>query len=441
MAQQPRRRSKMRSTQPKSLEALYNTSKNACESIQRNLNTICKHCESIHMDTEDGNVVKVLECIETFDSEVKLAMLSDDQCQLLAEDLNLDMPANVVVDALKSLRGLELLQNNVAAFFMNLNKRLSSVLDDGVYIFCASLVELAHEEVDEVNAYNDFAIKQRSELTEAVHEAKQHQDRWKNLNIDTKSALHNLADMKACLKDIQLNWKQINEKITEWIKQDREYPVSLTNHINRNRKKIEDLLSEIEMLKEKEEQKKDGRHRRRLQMEALHKRRRELCNSLGHIQRVKRFNSVKMGALNSESSQANCDGEQSNTTKPSFSGNGGNNTLNSSKSQEEFLRRRASKLDKEESDIKATLKNVNKRIGDLQRLINEDECQMDAAPRRISEINAEIVQMEKASADCREILLQRGKIQTFIQLQKGIVTKAAKGENLGHETSLNAMPM
>ncbi|VDK33031.1 unnamed protein product [Taenia asiatica] len=427
MAQRSRNRSQNRTRQPQSLESLYKTTQNFCNSIQKTLDAVGQQCISLHIDKEDQYVMKVLERINAFDDDLNMDALSDAQCQLLIEDLELDIDEGVALEIVKGLRDLELLRKSAADFFSTLNKRLSSMLDNGVYVFCASLIELTQENVNEVIEYNDFISKQRSELTQAVDQIKQYQEIWSNLTMDTQSTLNHLKELGACLEGIREEWNKIRAKTIEWINQDREYPTRLANRIKEHRETMQGLLLEIEAISETKQQKTGERRHRELRMEALQKRRRELCSNLRLVQRAKRFNATKLAAFDSDSAQTEGDREECNSAKPSTTSDGGN-AINDSKPQKELYRRRDTKLEKEQNDIKSSLKNVNKRITDLQRAAGEDERESDTNERRLSEIETEIAQIKKISTDCREILLQRGKVQTLLQLQRGVVAETSRGK-------------
>ncbi|KAL5971630.1 hypothetical protein TSMEX_000664 [Taenia solium] len=427
MAQRSLNRGQNRTRQPQSLESLYKTTQNFCNSIQKTLDAVGQQCISLHIDKEDQYVMKVLERINAFDDDLKMDALSDVQCQLLIEDLELDIDEGVVLEIVKELRDLELLRKSAADFFSTLSKRLSSMLDNGVYVFCASLIELTQGNVNEVIEYNYFISKQRSELTQAVDQIKQYQEIWSNLTMDTQSTLNNLKELGACLEGIREEWNKIRAKTIEWINQDREYPTLLANRIKEHRETVQGLLLEIEAISETKQQKTGERRHRELRMEALQKRRRELCSNLRLVQRAKRFNATKLAAFDSDSAQTEGDREECNSAKPSTTSDGGN-AMNDSKPQKELYRRRDAKLEKEQNDIKSSLKNVNKRITDLERAAGEDERESDTNERRLSEIETEIAQIKKISTDCREILLQRGKVQTLLQLQRGVVAETSRGK-------------
>ncbi|KAL5111463.1 hypothetical protein TcWFU_001826 [Taenia crassiceps] len=427
MAQHLHGRGQNRMRQPKSLESLYKTTQNFCDSIKKSLDAVDQQCSNLHINKEDKYVIEVLERINAFDGDLKLDALSDTQCQLLIEDLELDINENVLLEIVRRLRDLELLRKSSTDVFLKLNKHLSSMLDNGVCIFCVSLIELTQENVDEVIEYNDFISKQRSKLAQAVDQIRQHQERWNNLTMDTQSTLNNSKELGACLKDIQEEWNKIRANTIEWINQDREYPTLLANRIKQLRKTMEALLLEIETISKTKQQKMEERRHRELRMEALQKRRRELCSKLRLVQRAKRFNATRLVAFDSGSAQTEGDKEECNFAKTSIPGDG-RNAIGDSKPQEEFCRRRDAKLDKEQSDIKSSLKCVNKRITELKRAADEDGRESDTNKRRISKIKTEIAQIKKISTDCREILLQRGKVQTFLQLQRGVIAEASRGK-------------
>lgn len=274
MAQRSRDRGQNHTRQPQSLESLYKTAQNYCNSIQRALDTLGQQCMSLHIDKEDQYVMEVLERINAFDGDLKLDVLSDAQCQLLIEDLEFDINEGAVQEIVKTLRDLELLRKSATDVFLTLNKRLFSMLDNGVYVFCVSLIELTQENVNEVTEYNDFISKQRIKLTQAVDQIKQHQERWSNLTMDTQSTLNNLKELRACFEDIRDEWSKIRARTIEWINQDREYPTRLANRIKQHRETMQSLLLEIEATSEAKRQKTEERRHRELRMEALQKRRR-----------------------------------------------------------------------------------------------------------------------------------------------------------------------
>uniref|UniRef100_A0A915EZ79 Uncharacterized protein n=1 Tax=Echinococcus canadensis TaxID=519352 RepID=A0A915EZ79_9CEST len=326
MAQQSRNRSQNHLRQPQSLESLYRTTQNFCNSIQRTLDTVCQQCMRLHINAEAERNIEVLERINAFNGDLKLDALSDVQCQLLVEDLDLNINESVVIGIVKLLRDLELLRKSAAIFFSLFSKRLSSMLDNGVYIFCVSLIELTQVNVNEVTEYNDFISKQRSELTEAANRIWQHRDRWNNLTMDIQSTMNNLEELRACLEDIQGEWNKIKVETNKWINQDREYPTRLANCINQHRKTMQDLLLEIEVISESEQQKTEERRHRGLRMEALQKRRRELCNNLRLVQHAKRFNATKLAAFNSVSAQTESARKECNSENSSTTGDGGKAT-------------------------------------------------------------------------------------------------------------------
>lgn len=418
MSNQARDRSCSSSRQPKSLESLYITVQNACSSLQNTLDGICKQCDSLQFESENEHATEVLERLDVFESEVQLAMLSDSQCQLLAEDLDLNLNESTVIDVIKKLRDLELLRKNVSTFFKTLNKRFSSILDGGVYLYCVSLIEITHEEVQEVIEYDEFISNQKLEISQAVEEIHHLEERWGNLTLDLHSTVDNLNGLQACLTDVQARWREIKEKIFAWLRQDRDYPSRLTGRINSNKESAQCLLLEMDVIDESEKQRAEECRYRQDQIKSLQKKRREFYNNLGHIQRAKRYNASKMAVSELESAQETDGDKKSNPKKDS----------GVSKSLSEFHKRRDVRLDKEQSDVKASIADVDKKINELKKMTEEEEDKKSASLRRINEIQIEIAVMEKTSVDCREILLQRGKVQTFIQLRKGALAKPTKGK-------------
>ncbi|VUZ45938.1 unnamed protein product [Hymenolepis diminuta] len=424
MSNQARDRSCSSSRQPKSLESLYITVQNACSGLQNTLDGICKQCDNLQFESENKHAAEVLERLDVFESEVQLAMLSDAQCQLLAEDLDLNLNESTVIDVIKKLRDFQLLRKNVSTFFKTLNKRFSSILDNGVYLYCVSLIEITHEEVHEVIEYDEFISNQKLEISQAVEEIHHLEERWGNLTLDLHSTVDNLNGLQACLTDVQARWRAIKEKIFAWLKQDRDYPSRLTGRINSNKESAQCLLLEMDVIDESEKRRAEECRYRQDQIKSLQKKRREFYNNLGHIQRAKRYNASKMVVNELESAQET-DGDKNSDPKKDSGG---------SKSLSEFHRRRDVRLDKEQSDVKASIADVDKRINELKKMTEEEEGKKSASLRRINEIQIEIAVMEKTSVDCREILLQRGKVQTFIQLRKGTLAKPTKGEISFEET-------
>lgn len=418
MSQQARDRSHGRSRQPKSLESLYNTVQNACISLQNTLDRLCKQCEGLNIDTDgDEHIVEISERLDALEAEAQLAMFSDAQCQLLVEDLDLDISENIVIDIIKRLRDLELLRKNASTFFKNLNKRFSSILNEGLYLYCVSLIEITHEEVEEVIKYDEYISDQKLEISQAVDEIHHMIERWGNLTLDLHSTIENLDGLKACLTDIQARWSEAKEKISEWINQDREYPNRLTSRINENKNSIQCLLLEMDMLNEAGKRRAERRRYHQAQIESLQKKRRELHNNYGQIQRAKKYNTSKLVVYDSGLAQETDNGKKLDSKKDS----------GSLESQEEIHKRRGTRLDKELDDVKESLTTVVKKIKELKRASEEDEGQKDTSMRRANEIRIEIAVMERTLADCRDILLQRGKVQTLIQLRKGAITKSKKG--------------
>ncbi|VDO06020.1 unnamed protein product [Rodentolepis nana] len=383
-------RDRSRPRQPTSLESLYMTVQNACSSLQNTLDGICKQCDCLQIESRNEHAMEVLESLDTFESEVQLAMLSDAQCQLLVEDLDLNLNESTVMDIVKKLRDLELLRKNVSTFFKKLNKRFYSILDDGVYLYCVSLFEITHEEIREVIEYDEFISNQKLEISQAVEEIHHLEERWGNLTLDLNSTIDNLDGLQACLTDVQARWKEIQEKIFEWLKQDRNYPNRITGRISSNKDSIQCLLLEMDMIDESQKQSAEVCRLRQEQIKSLQKRRRELYNNLGHVQRAKRYNASKMSENETKSAQ-----EINRDNKPdSKKGSGG------SKSQNEFHRRRDARLDKEQSDVKASIASVDKKIDELKKFTEEEKTKEDASLKRIKEIHTAIAVMEKANVDC-----------------------------------------
>ncbi|VDD74280.1 unnamed protein product [Mesocestoides corti] len=441
MAQKSCSRCKGRQLWPQSLDSLYQTAQNACTGIQASLDSVRSPCDAVNIEQSE-EMCEVLDSISYLDGNIKISTLSDLQCESLAEDLGFDRSDSTKVDIIKSLRDLDRLRSNVAAFFEILEKRLSSALDHGIYIFCASLIEVAREHVDEVVEYENFIVKQRVDLVQAVAQIKQQRKEWDGFTQDMHAMIQNAASLGLCLEDVQSQWQRIKEKTLEWIQRDRDYPAHLNSRINQNRDAIPQLQRDIQLIGEAEQRKIEDRRRFCVQMEALQKRRRELCKSLAHVRRAKRFSTSKLAAFNSDSSQKEgpecCEGESTvrktdggqNSTNKSSGTTNCENTQSNSKSQDgqkEYHRRMEAKLDKQQNEIRSALRDVEKRIANLQEAIDHADGQVDSAGKQVAMIKAEISRIERISADCREILQQRGKIQTFLQLQKGKINKSTRG--------------
>nr|CDS32004.1 hypothetical protein HmN_000398200 [Hymenolepis microstoma] len=383
-------RDRNRPRQPISLESLYITVQNACSNLQNTLDGICKQCDSLQIESRDEHTTEVLQRLDTLEGEVQLAMLSDGQCQLLVEDLDLNLSESTVIDIVKELRDLELLRKNVSAFFKKLNKRFSSILDDGVYLYCVSLIEIIHEEICEVIEYDKFISNQKLEISQALEEIHHLKERWRNLTLDLHSTIDNLDGLQACLTDVQARWKESKEKIFAWLKQDRDYPNRITNRISSSKDSIQCLLLEMDAIDESQKQREEECRLRQKQIISLQRKRRELYNNLGLVQRAKRYNTSKMSANESKSAQ-----EIGGDKKPDSKKSSGE-----SNSQNEFHRRRDARLDKEQSDVKASIANVDKKIDELKKFVEEEESKKDTSLKRINEIHTEIAAMEKANADC-----------------------------------------
>lgn len=418
----PQSRHRSRPRPPQSLESLYSTVESICAGLQRSIDAFRARYEEINV-AQSKRIRETWKRLLSNAASQNMSELTDAQCKRLADECGPGKNDPGFLDCVRNLRDLDMVRRSVTIFYQTLDERLPIALDNGVYLYCASLIEVSKEVADEVLEYDDFIIRAKVQIPESVEQLKEQAKRWADLAMEMQLAVKNIECLGPCLDDTNTHWEGVKSAVLEWVRRDREYPAQLGGRISQNREAGHSRLLEIQLIGEMEQHRCQQRKHREAQMSACQKRRRELRNSLAHLQRARRFNTTKLSAYEGTQSEDDKDG----TVKSDTSQSATTTTTPTTKGEEDFYKRREANLDKEQNEVRNALKTVEKKISDLEK-VSEGEVEEGSAERRVAEIRAEISHLERVSVDCREILLQLGKVQTLLQLQRGGLLRQEKCE-------------